>query len=629
MPGAITPGGRIGDPSPVGTPGGKQNWVDRAGGLPTYIRMVAHALMRKGKSESTAIATAVATMKRWAAGGGNVSAKVQAAAAAALAEFEAKRGAAHVTKSLGVVELLKAETSSVGREMLATISKEFGAVPMEDLSAEHVSRAARALVRHDSANDGSMDSPYMPGADMDESEAKSIMQNAADSHLKVAWADLHRQHTSSYGYKRSRVTAHKAKAQIEKEQARRSKISKRKLTAKGRKKIKAKNFAVSSGKYPIHDESHARNALSRVSQHGTPEEKKKVRAAVKRKYPNIGKREVTISKIPRGVPGHVYHYKHGWIPVAGDVHEVDHGPGRGVTQYHIIDANNFGGGSAKVKVIRGSRSGGKFRKLDQVTATHKLSTLGPILDGHKFLGNKKKETPIPKKPRSSRGGRPSDGRQLVGHSFVGRARSTGSGGPMERKVRTPDGKIVWAEEGSALWARAQGRVKKRDVTLTKKEFNAAAKLVADSESVSGSVSKKRPKQSELTMQGSISKVDNEKKRVFGWASVGIRKDGQVVIDKQGDLIDDPEEMENAAYNFVLHSRDGGEMHIRKGVSTLIESFVITPEKREALGIPEGVLPQSAWWTGFQIHDDDVWKAVKSGKYKQFSVHGRGQRKSVN
>jgi len=43
--------------------------------------------------------------------------------------------------------------------------------------------------------------------------------------------------------------------------------------------------------YPIHDEAHARNALARVAQHGTPEEKRRVRAAVARRYPNIGKKK--------------------------------------------------------------------------------------------------------------------------------------------------------------------------------------------------------------------------------------------------------------------------------------------------------------------------------------------------
>jgi hypothetical protein len=62
-----------------------------------------------------------------------------------------------------------------------------------------------------------------------------------------------------------------------------------KLTAKGRKQISSKNFALPGRRYPIEDASHARNALSRVSQFGTPSEKATVRAKVKRKYPGIGK----------------------------------------------------------------------------------------------------------------------------------------------------------------------------------------------------------------------------------------------------------------------------------------------------------------------------------------------------
>lgn len=60
------------------------------------------------------------------------------------------------------------------------------------------------------------------------------------------------------------------------------------LTEKGREHIKAKNFALPGGRYPIHDMAHARNALARISQFGSPEEKAKVRAAVARKYPSLG-----------------------------------------------------------------------------------------------------------------------------------------------------------------------------------------------------------------------------------------------------------------------------------------------------------------------------------------------------
>jgi hypothetical protein len=62
------------------------------------------------------------------------------------------------------------------------------------------------------------------------------------------------------------------------------------LTTAHRKSLPRSAFAIpESRKYPIHDKSHARNALARVSQHGTPEEKKRVRAAVHRRYPSIGK----------------------------------------------------------------------------------------------------------------------------------------------------------------------------------------------------------------------------------------------------------------------------------------------------------------------------------------------------
>ncbi|NMM98121.1 DUF6582 domain-containing protein [Bifidobacterium olomucense] len=61
-----------------------------------------------------------------------------------------------------------------------------------------------------------------------------------------------------------------------------------KLTAKKRKRLKSSTFALpGERKYPLTDASHARNALARVAQHGTAVEKRKVRAAVHKKYPSI------------------------------------------------------------------------------------------------------------------------------------------------------------------------------------------------------------------------------------------------------------------------------------------------------------------------------------------------------
>jgi hypothetical protein len=61
------------------------------------------------------------------------------------------------------------------------------------------------------------------------------------------------------------------------------------LTGAERKALPKSDFVFKSErKYPIEDKSHARNALARVSQFGNSSEKAKVRAAVHRKYPEIG-----------------------------------------------------------------------------------------------------------------------------------------------------------------------------------------------------------------------------------------------------------------------------------------------------------------------------------------------------
>jgi len=62
-----------------------------------------------------------------------------------------------------------------------------------------------------------------------------------------------------------------------------------KLTARARKSITPSNFVFpKERRYPIHDAAHARNALARVAQNGSPSEQAEVRRAVHEKYPGIG-----------------------------------------------------------------------------------------------------------------------------------------------------------------------------------------------------------------------------------------------------------------------------------------------------------------------------------------------------
>lgn len=124
----------------------------------------------------------------------------------------------------------------------------------------------------------------------------------------------------------------------------------------------------------------------------------------------------------------------------------------------------------------------------------------------------------------------------------------------------------------------------------------------------------------------ILKMDEEKQRVFGWASVSVRVNGDPVVDLQQDVID-TEVLEDAAYHYVLEFGTAGEMHVRGNVGKLIESVVFTGEKAQAMGIPQEILPQG-WWVGYQIHDDDVWQKVRDGTYTMFSIEGTAIREEI-
>lgn len=73
------------------------NWVEQAGGLPEMIDCVARAIYHTGRSQgdvSKAVRMAVGVVEDWAAGRRGVTAKTQAKAATAVAEWNAKRAKA-------------------------------------------------------------------------------------------------------------------------------------------------------------------------------------------------------------------------------------------------------------------------------------------------------------------------------------------------------------------------------------------------------------------------------------------------------------------------------------------------------------------------------------------------------
>jgi hypothetical protein len=117
----------------------------------------------------------------------------------------------------------------------------------------------------------------------------------------------------------------------------------------------------------------------------------------------------------------------------------------------------------------------------------------------------------------------------------------------------------------------------------------------------------------------VKKIDPARRQVFGWASVSTR-DGQPVIDRQNEYVP-IDVIEKAATAYMRKSRDGSDMHERRGVATCIELMTFSKAKQDALGIDLGM---EGLWVGMQILDDSVWAKVRDGaRLPTFSIGGAG------
>lgn len=218
---------------------GKQNWVDRAGGLPSLIERVAkHLHYERGYEIGRSIATAVNWAKKMCSTGTAFGGKVkvkgasQAAACKAVAQWEAKKAKGRLKEAEALVEAAE-------HPFFPTLEE---ALELADLMEEK------------------MQEYYMLDERLEDAVARRSAAAAAGD-------------------------ASEFTAALEEERALREAV----LTAAGRKHIAKSNFvfpekAPGSGSYPIHDRAHGANALARSA--GKPEA-----AAVKRKvcsrYPDL------------------------------------------------------------------------------------------------------------------------------------------------------------------------------------------------------------------------------------------------------------------------------------------------------------------------------------------------------
>ena len=121
----------------------------------------------------------------------------------------------------------------------------------------------------------------------------------------------------------------------------------------------------------------------------------------------------------------------------------------------------------------------------------------------------------------------------------------------------------------------------------------------------------------------IAKADPDQQLIWGWASV-VEIDGRAVVDKQNDVIL-AEDLQKAAHEFVMSSRQHGEMHQNIGTGHLVDSIVFTKELQKALGVDLGKV---GWLVGFHVSDPQVWKSIKAGELPELSIGGSGTRETV-
>lgn len=126
-----------------------KNWVEKAGGLPSYINSVAVALVRGGMPRERAIPAAVSVVKKTCATGlwggrpnAKVSPAIRAAACRASAEWEAKKGKSDMSAVAGCqVDLAGPVVSSRAQLPVTTNALVKGA---KVLRARHLRVLARA-----------------------------------------------------------------------------------------------------------------------------------------------------------------------------------------------------------------------------------------------------------------------------------------------------------------------------------------------------------------------------------------------------------------------------------------------------------------------------------------------------
>ena len=128
----------------------------------------------------------------------------------------------------------------------------------------------------------------------------------------------------------------------------------------------------------------------------------------------------------------------------------------------------------------------------------------------------------------------------------------------------------------------------------------------------------------------IIRKDQSQHVVYGWASVSVLADGELVEDLQGDQIE-PGDLEQAVEQFMLdyraqHADGAGVMHETGPMCEVIASLVTTPDIVKAFGLGDNI--PIGWILGLKVLNPAVWERVVSGELKALSIQGTAERQAA-
>jgi hypothetical protein len=116
----------------------------------------------------------------------------------------------------------------------------------------------------------------------------------------------------------------------------------------------------------------------------------------------------------------------------------------------------------------------------------------------------------------------------------------------------------------------------------------------------------------------IRKMDDEHRLVY---CVVLEPD---TVDLQEDVVS-VETIEKACHTFLVRSRVVGDQHLTKADADVVESY-IAPVDFEMEG---QLVRKGSWIMAVKVHDEVLWKSVKSGEYSGFSIGGTAIRVPID